>query len=80
MFRKQHSLIGLAILVVAASPLTTTAQTVIANRQLPASALRTMKPQHAGQRIGNIWRHEKCRTSKPQRDFRNPGRRHHRQL
>ena len=47
MFRKQHSLIGLAILVVAACPLTTTAQTAIASRQLPATTLLTMKPQHS---------------------------------
>ena len=49
MFRKQHSLIGLAILVVAASPLTTTAQTAIATRQLPATTLLAMKPQHPSQ-------------------------------
>ncbi len=51
MFRKQHSLIGLAILVVAASPLTTTAQTAIANRQLPASTLSKMKPQHPSENL-----------------------------
>jgi len=51
MFRKQHSLIGLAILVVAASPLTTTAQTAIASRQLPATTLLTMKPQHPSQSL-----------------------------
>lgn len=51
MFRKQHSLIGLAILVVAASPLTTTAQTAIAGRQLPATTLLTMKPQHPSQSL-----------------------------
>ncbi len=54
MFRKQCSLIGFAILVVTASPLATSAQTAFADRQLPASALRTMKPQHPNQStIGN---------------------------
>lgn len=54
MFRKQHSLIGLAILVVAASPLTTAAQTAIASRQLPATTLLTMKPQHPSQSLKNF--------------------------
>jgi hypothetical protein len=49
MLRKKCSLFGLAILVVAASALATSAQTAIANRQLPATTLLTMKPQHPSQ-------------------------------
>ena len=51
MLRKNCSLVGLAILVVAASPLTASAQTAIANRQLPATTLLTMKPQHPNQNM-----------------------------
>ncbi len=51
MLRKKCSLVGLAILVVAASALTTSAQTAIANRQLPATTLLTMKPQHPSQNL-----------------------------
>lgn len=51
MLRKMCSLVGLAILVVAASTPTTSAQTAIASRQLPASTLTTMRPQHAGQSV-----------------------------
>ncbi len=54
MFRKQHSLVALAILVVAASPLTTNAQTTIANRQLPATTLLKMKPQRSSQDLKKI--------------------------
>jgi hypothetical protein len=49
MFTKQCRFVGLAILVAAASPLTTSAQTAFADRQLPVTALRTMKPQHPSQ-------------------------------
>jgi hypothetical protein len=51
MLRKTCSLIGLAVLVVAPSSLTTSAQTAIANRQLPATTLLTMKPQHPGENL-----------------------------
>jgi hypothetical protein len=53
MLRIKCSLVGLAILMVASSALTTSAQTAIADRQLPASALRTMKPQHPSQTMKN---------------------------
>ncbi len=45
MFRKQCSLAGLALMVAAAFPLATSAQTAVASRQLPATSLLTMKPQ-----------------------------------
>ncbi len=48
MLAKKCSLVALSFLVVAASALTTSAQTAIANRQRPASALRTMRPKLAG--------------------------------
>jgi hypothetical protein len=51
MLRKMCSLVGLAILVVAASTPTTSAQTAIAGRQLPASMLSKMKPQHASRSV-----------------------------
>ena len=53
MFRKMCSLVGLAILVVAASPLTTSAQTAFADRQLPATTLSKMRPQHSSQNLKN---------------------------
>jgi hypothetical protein len=49
MFRKKYCLVGLAILVAAPSSLTTLAQTAIASRQLPATTLLRMKPQHPSQ-------------------------------
>lgn len=49
MLRKKRSLVGLAILLVAASALTASAQTAIASRKLPATTLQTMKPQHPSQ-------------------------------
>lgn len=51
MFKANYCFVGLAMLVVAASPLITSAQTAVADRQLPASTLRTMKPQHDNQNM-----------------------------
>ena len=51
MFTKQCSLAGLVILAAAASPLATPAQTALASRQLPATALQTMKPQHPSENL-----------------------------
>lgn len=50
MFKKQCSLAGLALMV-AASPLATSAQSAIASRQLPATNLLTMKPQHPSENL-----------------------------
>jgi hypothetical protein len=49
MLTKKCSLVALVLLVVAASSLTTSAQSAIADRQLPATTLLTMKPQHPNQ-------------------------------
>ena len=51
MSTKKPFLVSLAILAVATYPLTTVAQTAIANRQLPATTLLKMKPQHPSQNL-----------------------------
>jgi len=51
MLRKECSLVGLAILLVIGSAPSTFAQPAIASRQLPASTLHTMKPQHPDQNM-----------------------------
>jgi hypothetical protein len=51
MLRKMCSLIGLAILAVTPSSWATSAPTAIASRQLPATALLTMKPQHPSENL-----------------------------